>query len=229
MGSANTTNNRRRSRTNGRRRQSNGEQNNYNRNHNANVDNDFHNNFPQIHMPIIRINEMVLNPINRNNPNNIRIRRIIPINDLDFTNYNIREGNQNNNRRHIRASRFNDGNNVGNLGELFMNLNAMIHDLNSNLLPRLMNIQESHRFENPTTASIVSQLPEVEIDSPEKLDEEKRKCIICLSEFTQGEKAIILPCIHFFHEECIKNWLEKQNFCPICKFELTKENLEKIG
>ena len=40
-----------------------------------------------------------------------------------------------------------------------------------------------------------------------------------------GDKAIILPCIHLFHTECIKNWLKTQNTCPICKFKLTGENL----
>ena len=30
-----------------------------------------------------------------------------------------------------------------------------------------------------------------------------------------------------FHTSCINDWMEKQKNCPICKFELTKENIEQ--
>ena len=81
-------------------------------------------------------------------------------------------------------------------------------------------------FANPTNEVIINALPETQIGDISKLDEDKKNCIICLEDFKTGDKALILPCIHLFHTECIKKWLESQNSCPICKFELTADNPE---
>ena len=51
-----------------------------------------------------------------------------------------------------------------------------------------------------------------------KIDE---VCSICLSNFENNDNIIILPCLHFFHDECIMDWLKKQTVCP-----LDKQNLE---
>ena len=78
--------------------------------------------------------------------------------------------------------------------------------------------------DHPTDREILNGLPEILIDTS-KLYEEKKKCNICLDEYKTGDKATILPCIHLFHTNCIKNWLKKQNSCPICKFKLIKNNV----
>lgn len=39
---------------------------------------------------------------------------------------------------------------------------------------------------------------------------------------------MILPCkAHYFHEECIGTWIEKQNACPVCRVEITLDALKK--
>ena len=53
------------------------------------------------------------------------------------------------------------------------------------------------------------------------LSEDKKKCLICLDEFKNGQKSIALPCIHIFHSECIKKWMKTENFCPLCKSQIT--------
>ena len=52
------------------------------------------------------------------------------------------------------------------------------------------------------------------------LSESKKKCLICLDEFKNGQKSIVLPCIHIFHSECIKKWMKTENFCPLCKNQI---------
>ena len=86
-------------------------------------------------------------------------------------------------------------------------------------------LQRMGSREHPTDEEILNELPETQIEDVNKLDQEKKNCIICLEDFKNGDKAIILPCIHLFHTECIKNWLKTQNTCPICKFKLTGENI----
>ncbi|CAI8619085.1 unnamed protein product [Vicia faba] len=44
------------------------------------------------------------------------------------------------------------------------------------------------------------------------------ECVICLSEFTKGEKVRILPkCNHGFHVGCIDKWLKAHSSCPKCR------------
>ena len=65
------------------------------------------------------------------------------------------------------------------------------------------------------------------IDDISKLDEGNRHCAICLEDFQDKEELTALPCIHFFHEKCIKEWLKRKNDCPICKIQLDEENLQR--
>lgn len=70
---------------------------------------------------------------------------------------------------------------------------------------------------------IIKKYPEGTIKSVKKLSADKKKCLICLEKFVKGQKTIALPCIHIFHSECIKQWMKKKNFCPICKNKIVKK------
>jgi hypothetical protein len=86
-------------------------------------------------------------------------------------------------------------------------------------------IERLRNRDNPTDQEIMNELPETKIEDVNKLDPEKKNCVICLEDFKNGDKATVLPCIHLFHTTCIQNWLKTQNSCPICKFKLTGENI----
>ncbi|KAG9131321.1 hypothetical protein Leryth_006169 [Lithospermum erythrorhizon] len=45
-------------------------------------------------------------------------------------------------------------------------------------------------------------------------------CCVCLTEFEDDEEMRELPCLHFFHVECIDTWLKINATCPLCKFEI---------
>lgn len=54
------------------------------------------------------------------------------------------------------------------------------------------------------------------------------ECVICLSEFTPGERVRILPkCNHGFHVRCIDKWLSSHSSCPKCRHCLI-ETCQKI-
>ncbi|XVF50153.1 hypothetical protein PTKIN_Ptkin04bG0073100 [Pterospermum kingtungense] len=46
------------------------------------------------------------------------------------------------------------------------------------------------------------------------------QCVICLEEILDGFKATQMPCLHVYHQDCIVNWLQKSNFCPLCRFQM---------
>jgi hypothetical protein len=45
----------------------------------------------------------------------------------------------------------------------------------------------------------------------------QKQCMVCLSDFTDGEEVRRLPCGHVFHAPCIDEWLRRCTDCPICK------------
>ena len=61
-------------------------------------------------------------------------------------------------------------------------------------------------------------------------------CCICLEDFTDkndlesskdDKQVVILPCkAHFYHEQCIGEWIKKNNACPICRDEITLTKLK---
>ena len=152
-----------------------------------------------------------------NIPNSHRIHRSNHNNNNLNNNNNYNRHNNNNIHRHhpvfITRSRiipFVDINNRSTMGTIF---NQIYSNLESGV--------------RGTDREIMNELPETTIEDVSKLDAEKKNCVICLEEFKNKDKAIILPCIHLFHKNCIKNWLKKQNSCPICKFKLTGENMHR--
>ncbi|KAL3523996.1 hypothetical protein ACH5RR_016830 [Cinchona calisaya] len=47
------------------------------------------------------------------------------------------------------------------------------------------------------------------------------ECAICLGIFQEGEKVKVLPdCRHFYHSECVDEWLRTQSSCPLCRASL---------
>ena len=42
-------------------------------------------------------------------------------------------------------------------------------------------------------------------------------CIICLENIDKSKNIIKLQCGHDFHKECLLEWLNKNDNCPICK------------
>jgi hypothetical protein len=50
-------------------------------------------------------------------------------------------------------------------------------------------------------------------------------CTICLEEFVPEQLVNRLPCLHMFHDCCIKSWLEIGSLtCPSCRAFVLEEN-----
>ena len=47
-----------------------------------------------------------------------------------------------------------------------------------------------------------------------------KECTICLEDFNENELLYELTCKHYYHKECIDDWLSKKNTCPLCRLNL---------
>lgn len=94
-----------------------------------------------------------------------------------------------------------------------------------NIINQIM-MNDTNKYGNPPASK-------QSIDKLEKvvLDKEKiaalgveNSCAVCKDEFTPGEKCLVMPCQHHFHENCLLPWLKERNSCPICRFELPTDD-----
>ena len=47
-------------------------------------------------------------------------------------------------------------------------------------------------------------------------------CTVCVEQIPIGKKGMFMPCGHIYHPDCLKPWLETNNTCPVCRFEIPK-------
>ena len=204
-----------------------------NRNNNLNI-----RNTNNIHIRPSNINNLNNRRINNNNNNNINRNNQINRGPI----ISIRQSGPNGNR--ITTHIYQDINeipseinylsslnrrNYNNAHNIFRNFHSRRHGNNifnqfENMFEEMLNNGPHPR---PTDKELFNEFPETKIEDVNKLDPEKKNCVICLEDFKSGEKATLLPCVHLFHKNCIKSWLKSKNMCPICKFELTRDNINK--
>lgn len=51
-------------------------------------------------------------------------------------------------------------------------------------------------------------------------------CRICMCEFEDEEVVTTLPCLHFFHKDCVETWLEQKAQCPICQTQVVQDDAQ---
>lgn len=51
-------------------------------------------------------------------------------------------------------------------------------------------------------------------------DSSNGNCVVCMSDYSKGEKLRRLPCNHDFHAKCIDRWLKNNRTCPVCREEV---------
>ncbi len=112
------------------------------------------------------------------------------------------------------ASRFNEENKI---------LFSM--PLSKNLQKLFVNLRENSYFAKmfDWDENFYGEMPEIKVEDPRKIPENKKECLICLCEFAQGESIKILPCFDFYHTKCIDKWAKNSCLCPKCKTNFVKK------
>ncbi|KAF2538954.1 hypothetical protein F2Q68_00020954 [Brassica cretica] len=91
---------------------------------------------------------------------------------------------------------------------------------------RYRKISNDEKLQGETTNRGI--MTECGTDSPieRSLSSEDAECCICLCEYEDGVELRELPCNHHFHCTCIDKWLHINSRCPLCKFNILKNENE---
>ncbi|XP_063704126.1 RING finger protein 11 [Culicoides brevitarsis] len=76
----------------------------------------------------------------------------------------------------------------------------------------LQHASEEEQIKIAKRIGLIQHLPTSLFDGSKK----NRECIICFVEFEIGDNVRYLPCMHFFHQHCIDDWLMRSLTCPEC-------------
>lgn len=50
------------------------------------------------------------------------------------------------------------------------------------------------------------------------------KCLVCQCEYETGDCLRQLPCRHFFHRDCVDQWLLSKDCCPYCRVPIVPDD-----
>jgi len=95
------------------------------------------------------------------------------------------------------------------------------------------------RMPRPATAApeeLADNLPKVTFDpnlfiKDSDVSPYPAECCICCEDFDQQQTISKTPCPsgnHVFHTDCLKNWLQLQHTCPLCRHDVTQPPPEDI-
>ncbi|XP_045823945.1 RING-H2 finger protein ATL78-like [Trifolium pratense] len=101
--------------------------------------------------------------------------------------------------------------------------------INNNSLSSSSNSPTDELVHKGIKKKALKKFPTMNYSTELKLPSLDTECMICISEFTNGEKMRILPkCNHGFHVRCIDKWLKEHSSCPKCR-QCLLETCRKIG
>ncbi|XXG94386.1 hypothetical protein Hte_000641 [Hypoxylon texense] len=85
------------------------------------------------------------------------------------------------------------------------------------IITNLMEANPQSNAPAPASEEAIAKLPRKKLDEEMLGPELKGECTICIDDMKVGDEAVVLPCKHWFHEQCVVLWLKQHNTCPICR------------
>ncbi|KAK2060992.1 hypothetical protein LY76DRAFT_391556 [Colletotrichum caudatum] len=97
------------------------------------------------------------------------------------------------------------------------------------IISQLMEQNPQNNSAPPATEDALSKLQRKKVDKEMLGPEGKTECTICIDDFNEGDEATVLPCKHWFHDQCVVMWLKEHNTCPICRTPIEEPRNRNSG
>ncbi|KAK4544530.1 hypothetical protein LTR36_004102 [Oleoguttula mirabilis] len=115
---------------------------------------------------------------------------------------------------------------AGPFGNVFSMLNGMTgmggdavfsQEEMDRVITRMMEENQTGHAPGPASEAAIRALPTRPIEAKDLADNGKAECTICMDEVLIGNSVTVLPCSHWFHDDCITAWLSEHDTCPHCR------------
>ncbi|KAG9136993.1 hypothetical protein Leryth_013838 [Lithospermum erythrorhizon] len=103
---------------------------------------------------------------------------------------------------------------------------------NKGLKKKVLNSLPKYTYSSdiPTAETSTAEKSAVKSTVTEKSTVVEEDCVICLTEYVDGDEIRVLPqCGHRFHVRCIDTWLGSHSSCPSCRQILAVARCRKCG
>ncbi|CAL8074323.1 unnamed protein product [Calicophoron daubneyi] len=87
------------------------------------------------------------------------------------------------------------------------------------LLRQLIRFVRHNAGVPPATKEELDRLPCFAITNSQT--EQFKSCAICMEPYQSGESCMQMKCEHVFHTDCLRKWLEQHASCPMCRKDLS--------
>ncbi|GJQ08668.1 hypothetical protein GpartN1_g1506.t1 [Galdieria partita] len=116
-------------------------------------------------------------------------------------------------------------NTVGNWDELARSsANTEKSVLEEELSDRSVHDQHKYSLEPSLSDVVVDESEDTALLAFGELLKSQTMCVICLEDFEKGCFVRVLSCTHMFHSVCLRQWLTKSVYCPLCKKHVFKDS-----
>ncbi|KAL9101631.1 MAG: hypothetical protein Q9163_003129 [Psora crenata] len=69
----------------------------------------------------------------------------------------------------------------------------------------------------PASAAAIAALPKKTVEKSMMGSDGTAECSVCMENVSVGDEVTVLPCNHWFHEQCVGIWLKEHDTCPHCR------------
>ncbi len=85
------------------------------------------------------------------------------------------------------------------------------------VISQLMEQHSGGNAPGPASAAAIQALPKRKVIESMLGDNGQAECSICMDNVEIGFEVTVLPCTHWFHEDCVGAWLKEHDTCPHCR------------